>query len=108
VIFSNPKAYLERSKPRSRDDLNDSVAEFFKGVYDLATKHGIADVSFITHCIAETDEGPESLYAPCHIGNESLAPEMADYLWSYMRTNWDRRLDEIKAQAAKVAKKETA
>jgi hypothetical protein len=108
VILSNPKAYLERSKPRSRDDLNDSVAEFFKGVYDLATKHGIADVSFIAHCIAETDEGPESLYAPCHIGNESLAPEMADYLWSYMRTNWDRRLDEIKAQAAKVAKKETA
>lgn len=107
MILSNPKAYLERSKPRSRDDIDDSVVEFFKGVYDLATKHGIADVSFITHCIAETDEGPASLYAPCHIGNESLAPEMAAYLWSYIRTNWDRRLDEIKAQAAKIAGKET-
>jgi hypothetical protein len=108
VILSNPKAYLERSKPRSRDEVNEAVSEFFNEVYELATKHGIADVSFIAHGVVRTDGGSASLYAPCHIGNESLAPEMAAYLWSYMRTNWDRRLDEIKAQAAKVAKKETA
>ena len=108
MIFSNPKAYLERSKPRSRDEVNEAAAEFFKEVYELATKHGIADVSFITHCIAETDEGPASLYAPCHIGNESLAPEMAAYLWSFIRKDWERRLDEIKARAAKDAGKETA
>ena len=113
--FPNPEAYRRRTAPRPRNEVLASVEEFFNGVYDLAQKHDIANVTFITNAIVNTDADPDgamSLYTCSHIGNESHSAEMSAYLWGYMREALEGRLNKIAnmaiKNAAKNAGKETA
>ena len=106
--FSNPEAYRRRTQPRPRGDVLAAVEEFFNGVYDLAEKHGIADVTFITNALVHADVDPDdsrSLYTCSHIGNESHSVEMSAYLWGYMRETWEGRLNKLANLASKNASK---
>lgn len=95
--FSNPEAYEKRSVPRPRDEVLDSIDAFFDGVYDLAQKHGIADVGLGIQCPALLPGGGTILNAAVHIGHQGFSVELAHLLYEEMKLQ--RRIHRLKQQA---------
>jgi hypothetical protein len=101
--FSNPEAYEKRSVPRPRDEVLDSIDAFFDGVYDLAQKHGIADVGLSVRCPQVNVDGYIALRVAAHIGNQDFSVELAHNLYEKMKL--ERRISSLQRQAEKRLEK---
>lgn len=111
-VINNPAAYRKRCEPRSQDDANQALEDFYVGVYELANKHGIADVMLVTQVCIRINPNPLDLESEretfasssMHIGSEAHALELAAYAHAYHRAELEQRLGSIKSNAEKRAR----
>ena len=112
LAINDPAAYRKRCEPRSRDEVNQSAADFFVEMYALMNKHGIADANVVLQMsmrieadLLEPDLVRETFVSSCfHVGDEAHALEMASYAHAFHRAELEARLGRIKSNAEKLVR----
>ena len=111
-VIHDPRTYRIRCEAREMDVVEEALTEFALGVYDLANKHGVADVMlvmqanvFLRRDLLSNEPPSEQMVSQClHFGNEAHAVELAAYANAFFRAQPEQRLGFIKTHAEKPAR----
>lgn len=108
MIEHNPARYRELSEPRTDDELDSSIKEFYKAVQELRVQHKLPDVHVIIKVNVKTPTGEVPAFATAHFGAMVEAESMCAY--GFARAGEERKqwVDQSKENGIRAVRKSAA